>query len=374
MASIVPEGRLVYGMQLPIQSQSRIYVEPWELDAGATELGAVARKADATGFFYIAVCDHVTIPAEQAQRMGDVWYDTVATLGWLAGLTEHARLLSHVYVAAYRHPLLTAKAFSTLDELSGGRAILGVGAGHVEPEFERLGVDFAGRGAATDEAVDVLRSVFDGTYPDAGVGPRPGQEHLPIWIGGSSKPALRRAGARGDGWLPISPASRETRPPSSSTLTANASGPAAAVMSPSEPSVSIDLSVQLPMKMPPTWLSATTALASAPLRTPTINSWASLSRRGIAWTSHAAGAGAAGTGLASGRADEAEPADAGTAGFGAAAGRVSAFEQAASTTPRAAGNAIVAARVRRRWAGRPDDDGIRPCCHAGCRSVPSGRY
>lgn len=202
MASIVPDGLLVYGMQLPIQSQSRIYVEPWELEAGAQDLGAAARKADATGFFYIAVCDHVTIPAPLDQKMGDVWYDTVATLGWLAGITEHVRLLSHVYVVAYRHPLVTAKAFATLDELSGGRAILGVGAGHVEPEFERLGVDFAGRGAATDEAVDVLRSVFDGTYEDAGVGPRPRQEHVPIWIGGSSKPALRRAGARGDGWLP----------------------------------------------------------------------------------------------------------------------------------------------------------------------------
>ena len=202
MASVIPQNQLVYGMQLPIQSQSRIYVEPWELEAGAGDLAAVARKADATGFFYIAVCDHVTLPAEQAERMGDVWYDTVATLGWLAGITEHVRLLSHVYVAAYRHPLLTAKAFSTLDELSGGRAILGVGAGHVEPEFDRLGVDFAGRGAATDEAGDVLRSVSGGGSPEAGGAPRPRQELLPIWIGGSSKPALRRAGARGDGWLP----------------------------------------------------------------------------------------------------------------------------------------------------------------------------
>jgi probable F420-dependent oxidoreductase len=202
MASIMPKGRLAYGMQLPIQSQSRIYVEPWELEAGAEELAAVARKADETGFFYVAVCDHVTIPAPQAEKMGDVWYDTVATLGWLAGLTQHVRLLSHVYVVAYRHPLLTAKAFSTLDEVSGGRAILGVGAGHVEPEFERLGVDFASRGAATDDAVDVIRSVFTGEYEDAGVGPRPRQDQIPIWIGGSSKPALRRAAARGDGWLP----------------------------------------------------------------------------------------------------------------------------------------------------------------------------
>ena len=72
MASIVPEGQLVYGMQLPIQSQSRIYVEPWELDAGAPELAAVARKADETGFFYIAVCDHVTIPPPLDEKMGDV--------------------------------------------------------------------------------------------------------------------------------------------------------------------------------------------------------------------------------------------------------------------------------------------------------------
>lgn len=202
MASIVPAGQLVYGMQLQIQSQSRIYAEPWEADAGATELGAVARKADETGFFYIAVCDHVTVPPPLDQKMGDIWYDTIATLGWLAGITQNVRLLSHVYVVAYRHPLQTAKSFTTLDELSGGRAILGVGAGHVEAEFERLGVDFASRGAATDEAVDVIRSVFDGTYPDAGIGPAPQQSPIPVWVGGNSKPALRRAATQGDGWLP----------------------------------------------------------------------------------------------------------------------------------------------------------------------------
>ena len=200
--SIVPDGALAYGMQLPIQSQSRIYVEPWEREAGAEELAAVARKADETRFFYVAVCDHVTIPSPLDEKMGDVWYDTVATLGWLAGITEHVRLLSHVYVVAYRHPLTTAKAFATLDEVSGGRAILGVGAGHVEAEFDRLGVDFASRGKATDEAVDAIRAVFTGEDTDAGIGPRPRQQPIPIWIGGSSKPALRRAAQRGDGWLP----------------------------------------------------------------------------------------------------------------------------------------------------------------------------
>jgi probable F420-dependent oxidoreductase len=203
VASIVPAGRLVYGMQLQVQSQSRLYAEPWEAEAGRDELATIARMADARGFFYVAVCDHVAIPRPLDERMNTVWYDTVATLGWLAGITSDVRLLSHVFVVAYRHPLVTAKSFMTLDELSGGRAILGVGTGHVEPEFELLGVDFGARARVTDHAIDEIRAAFDHEYVhDAGMRPRPRQTHLPIWVGGSSRPALRRAAERGDGWLP----------------------------------------------------------------------------------------------------------------------------------------------------------------------------
>jgi probable F420-dependent oxidoreductase len=203
MASIVPPGRLAYGMQLQVQSQSRMYAEAWEAEAGRDELAAIARKADETGFFYIAVCDHVAIPRPLDERMNTVWYDTVATLGWLAGITTRVRLLSHVFVVPYRHALVTAKSFMTLDELSGGRALLGVGTGHVEPEFELLGVDFAARGRLTDHAIDEIRAAFTDAYVhDAGMRPRPRQSPLPIWVGGSSKPALRRAAERGDGWLP----------------------------------------------------------------------------------------------------------------------------------------------------------------------------
>ena len=128
-----------------------------------------------------------------------------------------------------------------------------------------------------------------------------------IWY--TSSAVLVWASTRGEGWLPISDDNRWTRPPSSSTLTASANGPAAPAISGIEPSVSIDRSVQLPMKMPPTWLSVTTARASAAFCTPTIKSCASLSRSGIDWTSHAAGAGAAGTGFASGATDEAAEAE-----------------------------------------------------------------
>lgn len=212
MASIIPDGRLVHGMQLPVQSQSRLYAESWEADAGRDALEAMAVKADKTGFFYLGVCDHVAIPRPRDTRMGTIWYDTVGTLGWLAGITQRARLLSHVFNITYRHPLLTAKAFTTLDELSGGRIILGMGAGHLEGEFALLGIDFSNRGPAADEAIDAIAAAVIDEYPqhsgelwsfrDAGIAPRPRQARIPIWVGGSSRPALRRAAERGDGWLP----------------------------------------------------------------------------------------------------------------------------------------------------------------------------
>src|SRR5262249_17416780 len=97
-------GRLAYGMQLPVQSQSRRYVERWELSAGPEALRRIAAKADATGFFYVAVCDHVVIPTERCASMGAIWYETLATLGHLAALTTRVRPPSHGVVAPYPHP------------------------------------------------------------------------------------------------------------------------------------------------------------------------------------------------------------------------------------------------------------------------------
>src|SRR5437868_6345590 len=120
MTSIIPGGALAYGIQLPIQSQSSLYAEAWEDSAGAAELARIARACDANGFLYVAVCDHVAIPREKAEAMNTSWYDTMTTLGFFAGITERVRLMSHVAVLPYRHPLMTAKAFLTLDELSNG--------------------------------------------------------------------------------------------------------------------------------------------------------------------------------------------------------------------------------------------------------------
>lgn len=215
MGAVIPAGQVAWGLQLPIQSQSTNFVQPWEAGAGAAELELIARAADDAGAFYVAVCDHVAVPRPADDVMSATWYDTIATLGWLAALTSQTHLLSHVYVLPYRHPLATAKSFMTLDHLSGGRAILGAGAGHLESEFALLGADFEGRGRAVEDAIGPIRAAFADEYPtvggpgaEVGVGmsPRPSRPGgPPIWIGGSSKAAITRAARLGDGWLPQGP-------------------------------------------------------------------------------------------------------------------------------------------------------------------------
>jgi probable F420-dependent oxidoreductase len=211
--SIVPAGKLACGLVLPGVAQSRLIAEPWERDAGPAEILRVARECDRRGFLYVAVCDHVAIPRSKAEAMSITWYDPIATLSFVAAATERVRLLTYVYVLPYRHPLTAAKAFATLDRLSGGRAIVGVGAGHLEEEFAALGVEFGGRGRALEEAIEVVKAALVDEFPshdgerwkihEMGVAPRPAQTpRPPIWVGGSTTAALRRAATHADGWLP----------------------------------------------------------------------------------------------------------------------------------------------------------------------------
>lgn len=214
MPPLVPPGEVVVGIQLPVQAQSRYFVEPWERDAGPGGIAAVARAADEAGMSYVAVCDHVAIPRELAPGMGAVWYDPVATLGWLAGQTRRTRLLSSVFNLTYRSPWVAAKAFATLDRLSAGRVVIGVGAGHVQAEFAALGVDFHRRGALLDDALVTLDRALREEWVDGlTVAPRPVQvPRPPIWVGGSSPAAVRRAARLADGWLPQG-TPREQLPP-----------------------------------------------------------------------------------------------------------------------------------------------------------------
>ena len=213
MAAITPPGEWTYGVALPIHTLTATLADPWEHAATVEDLVSIARKAEDTGHHFVGVTDHVAIPDnDYAAHMSTTWYDTVATLSYLAACTETVNLASVVWIAAYRHPLQTAKSFSTLDHLSGGRAILGVGSGHVEAEFDALGVDFEARGRLLDETLEAIRGAFSAryvshsgaafSYCDVGVGPAPVRE-LPIWVGGSGRAAWRRTGRLGDGYVPM---------------------------------------------------------------------------------------------------------------------------------------------------------------------------
>ncbi|MBV8861481.1 MAG: TIGR03619 family F420-dependent LLM class oxidoreductase, partial [Mycobacterium sp.] len=138
--------------------------------------------------------------------------DPFVALSFAAAATTDVKLLTNVYIAAYRNPFLGAKSIQSLAVLSGGRLILGTAAGYLKPEFRALGIDFDNRGALLDEALDVLGKVltgedvaYEGTsfaargvrlYPVPTMPP-------PIWVGGNSKPAIRRAVARAQGWAPF---------------------------------------------------------------------------------------------------------------------------------------------------------------------------
>jgi probable F420-dependent oxidoreductase len=223
-ASPVPPGGLACGAVLHVQALTQAMSEPWEYHAGPPDMVRIAQKADEIGFLYIGVCDHCVVPDVSegfgranpgaAGNMRTTWYDTMTTLAFLAASTKRVRLLTYVLVPAYRHPLVVAKAAMTLDKLSAGRLILGLGAGHVEKEFEALGVDYSRRGRLLDEAIDALRTSFREEWTSfsgrtwrwstLAQSPRPVQPQIPIWIGGSSDAALRRVAERGDGWLPLS--------------------------------------------------------------------------------------------------------------------------------------------------------------------------
>lgn len=175
---------------------------------------ALAQRAEAIGLDAVWVSDHIVYPETFAERFGAAVYEAITTLSWVGAVTERIQLGTAVLIAPYRNPLLLAKQLATLDDLSGGRTIIGVGAGWMEEEFSALGAPFSERGAVTDEHLQILRTLWGEEHPShAGAyyqfpplcaDPRPAQRPgPPIWIGGNTGPALRRAARLGEGWLPI---------------------------------------------------------------------------------------------------------------------------------------------------------------------------
>jgi probable F420-dependent oxidoreductase len=171
----------------------------------------VVNAAEQRGFDSIWLSDHITGPTPAG---AGVWMEAVTLLSNLAAVTSTLTLGTDVLVAPYRHPLLCAKMLTTLDIVSAGRLIVAVGAGYIDSEFRDLGVPFDGRGAYTDECIEIWkaawspgRTTFHGanfTIDDALTEPKPIQRpHPPIWIGGSAPLALQRVVRHAVGWHPI---------------------------------------------------------------------------------------------------------------------------------------------------------------------------
>ena len=156
-----------------------------------------ARTVEGLGYDLLMVSDHVVITPDVAEQYPAPFYEPFTTLSWLAGITDGIRLGTTVVIAPYRHPLLVARMAANLQQLSGGRLVLGVGSGWARQEFEALGADFARRGRETDELLTVLREAW-ADEKDYGGGGRP-----PLWIGGRSTAGMRRAVRLGDAWHPL---------------------------------------------------------------------------------------------------------------------------------------------------------------------------
>lgn len=173
-------------------------------------IGALTTAAEESGFAAVALSEHPAPSVKWRRNGGHNTLDPVAALSFMAAVTTRLKLMTNLYVLPYRNAYLAAKALGSLDLLSGGRLIAGVGAGYLRSEFSALDVDFDGRAARFDAALAALRSIW--TAPQIPVGGAAGpvwaqrpvqQPHPPIWIGGNGSAALRRVVQHGSGWMPV---------------------------------------------------------------------------------------------------------------------------------------------------------------------------
>ena len=190
-------------------------------------LGILARKGEEFGFDALLTGDHILVPrtikspypyTETGEFPGSgsgESMEQLTLLSFLAGQTSKVRLVTSVIIVPHRNPLVAAKALATLDVLSGGRLVVGVGVGWMREEFEALGLPpFEERGAVTDEYIRVFKELWTADNPsyngkyvsfdNIDFLPKPVQKpHPPIWVGGESRPALRRTAELADGWYPL---------------------------------------------------------------------------------------------------------------------------------------------------------------------------
>lgn len=196
---------------LPHLMEIEAMLQPWELAVAGPDQLRLARRAEELGYDMIGIPEHLAIPPGD-QHTGSFWLHSTTAQAALAGATETIGLNSCVTILPLQHPIIMAKALATADWMSGGRITVTFGLGSIRKEYDYFGVPHDERGAIADEYLEAIIALwtqdkpsFEGKYlnfKDIGFDPKPVQKpHLPIWIGGDSKPALRRAARFGSGWI-----------------------------------------------------------------------------------------------------------------------------------------------------------------------------
>lgn len=207
------DTELQIGLASPIVILLPHKKDGWEKDAGVDDLREITLAAERLGYYSLTCSEHVGIPVEVAAVRGGRYYDPVATFSYMAALTQKIKFLTHIAVLPYHHPLAVAKRFGTMDKLSKGRLILGIGVGSLKQEFDLLGAEFEERGGRYSDSIKAVKASFGKRLPeyegeyykfdDFIIDPCADQQDLPIWLGGRTLISLRRAIEDGDGWAPF---------------------------------------------------------------------------------------------------------------------------------------------------------------------------
>lgn len=205
------ESSMKLTFPLPHLMEIEAMLQPWERSVTGPDQLRLARRADEMGYDMIGIPEHFAIPPDD-RHTGDFWLHSTTTQAALAGATERILLNSSVTILPFQNPIIAAKALATADWLSGGRMIVTFGLGSIRKEYDYFGVPHDERGAIADEYLEAIIALwtqakpsFEGKYVqfrNVGFEPKPVQKpHLPIWVGGDSRPALRRAARFASGWI-----------------------------------------------------------------------------------------------------------------------------------------------------------------------------
>jgi probable F420-dependent oxidoreductase len=204
--------KLAFSMPHLIRLAGR--TQDWELGVGGPEMTRLCQLADQWGYDMLSVPEHHIIPNNHVALSGPHHFHAYAGMGYFLGATQRIRVNSSIAILPLQNPIVTAKALSTIDWMSGGRAIVTFAVGWLKEEFDLLGVDFSKRGAMADEYIEAIIElwtkddpVYEGefvSFRDVAFEPKPVQRpHLPIWIGGDADGPLKRAARHASGWWPF---------------------------------------------------------------------------------------------------------------------------------------------------------------------------